>query len=200
MVRAVDIEGLIKRYLDENSFERADALYLLVSIGREDAAKTLTLRYGVSGALSSVLEDLKILGVGDTSVKMEDTNESLKSAVERSFESLCLNKLVENAVQKAQSLSQTARKILYIISVLPHEMWDWSVDDLTRFYLLVFREKLDRDIAEEAIKELIRCYVIQRFSGYSVIERSPYLGRLLSALKDFIPIIEVKVSWPEKEM
>ena len=60
MVRAADIEGLLKKYVEENSLERADALYLLVTVGKEAAAKTLTARYGVSGALSSVLEDLKV--------------------------------------------------------------------------------------------------------------------------------------------
>lgn len=194
MVKAVDVEGLIKRYLDENSLERADALYLLVSLGREDATKALTARYGVSGALSSVLEDLKALGVGHTSVRMEDTDEFLEDTVRRSFESLCLRKILEHARLKAEGLSRTAKQILYIVSLFPHETL--SIDDIQKFYYVTFQEKIERPMVEKALRELVSGYVVQEFS-YSSIRFPQYIDDILNELREFMPEVEVIVSWPE---
>ena len=200
MVRAADIEGLLKKYVEENSLERADALYLLVTVGKEEAAKTLRARYGVSGVLSSVLEDLKALGVSaheSMSIIMEDTDEYFQNAVSRSFESLCLRMVLENARLKAQNISRTAKEILYIISLFPHESMDPY--DIPKFYRVAFQRDIDRPTVERALKELVGCFVIQKF-GYGGIRFPPYIDDVLSELRDFIPRVEVKVSWPKEEV
>ena len=196
MVRAADIEGLLKKYVEENSLERADALYLLVTVGKEEAAKTLRARYGAAGALSSVLEDLKVLGVESMSIKMEDTDEYFENAVSRSFESLCLRMVLENARLKAQNLSRTAKEILYILSLFPHESID--LYEIPKFYRIIFQKSIDRPTVERALKELAGCFVIQEF-GYGGIRFPPYIDDVLSELRDFIPRVEVKVLWPKKE-
>jgi len=203
VVRAADIEGLLKKYVEENSLERADALYLLVTVGKEEAAKTLRARYGISGALSSVLEDLKALGVStheSMSIKMEDTDEYFQDAVSRSFESLCLRMVLENARLKVQNISRTAKEILYIISLFPHESMDPY--DIPKFYRVAFQRDIDRPTVERALKELLGCFVIQKFGygKYGGIWFPPYIDDVLSELRDFIPRVEVKVSWPKEEV
>jgi len=200
VVRAADIEGLLKKYVEENGLERADALYLLATVGKEEAAKTLRARYGAAGALSSVLEDLKVLGVESIStltIKMEDTDEYFEDAVSRSFESLCLRMVLENARLKAQNISRTAKEILYILSLFPHESID--LYDIPKFYRIAFQRSIDRPTVERALKELVGCFVVQKFK-YERIDFPPYIDDLLSELRDFIPRVEVKVSWPKKEV
>jgi len=200
VVRAADIEGLLKKYVEENSLERADALYLLATVGKEEAAKTLRARYGAAGALSSVLEDLKALGVESASTVTEDTDERFEDAVSRSFESLCLRMVLENAKLKAQNISRTVKEILYILSVFPHE----SIDpyDIPKFYRIIFQKNIDRPTVERALKELVGCFVIQKFEygKYGGIRFPLYIDDVLSELRDFIPRVEVKVSWPKKEV
>lgn len=206
MVRAADIEGLLKKYIEENSLERADALYLLVTVGKEEAAKTLRARYGVSGVLSSVLEDLKALGVStheSMSIKMEDTDEYFQNAVSRSFESLCLRMVLENARLKAQNISRTAKEILYIISLLAfgreHSLVSIDPYDIPKFYRVAFQRNINWPTVERALKELVGCFVIQKF-GHGGIRFPPYIDDVLSELRDFIPRVEVKVSWPKEEV
>ena len=203
MVRAADIEGLLKKYIEENSLERADALYLLVTVGKEEAAKTLRARYGVSGALSSVLEDLKVLGVESTSTVTEDTDEYFEEVVSRSFESLCPGIILENARLRAQNLSRTAKEILYIISLLAcereHSLLSIDPHDIPKFYRIAFQRNINWPTVERALKELVGCFVIQKF-GYGGIRFPPYIDDVLSELRDFIPRVEVKVSWPKEEV
>lgn len=201
MVKAVDIEGLMQRYMEENSLEKADALYLLATMDKIEAAEILTIRYGVAGALSPVLEDLKDLGVKDLYVETEDTGESFKSVVKRSFESIFLRKVLESARQRARDLSRNARELLYIFSLLPHESME--VEDIPRLYRVAFKKSIDRPTIEKALKELVRCYVVQRFSEYGYGHRiyfPPYIDDVLEALRDFIPEVRVEVLWPETRM
>ena len=62
MVKVIDIESLLKKYMKESNLEQADALYLLFAAGPEEAAKTLRARYKGAGSLSSVLKIWKYSG------------------------------------------------------------------------------------------------------------------------------------------
>mgnify|MGYP000333041999 CR=1 FL=1 len=199
MVRAVDIEGLLLKYIEENSLERADALYLLYTVGREMAARTMRARYGRSGAISSVLDDLKTLGVDklESLQVTEDTGEHLGSVVTDSFKRICLDLVVKSARERANTLSQTAREILYLISLTYPDHVDDSY--LRRSYRLLFQKTITNHELKRALDELIGCYVIQYVSGGS-LRFPPYLEDLLAELMDVMPEVEVKVSWPKKEM
>ena len=151
MVRAVDIEGLLQKYVEENSLERADALYLLYTVGSEEAAKTLRVRYGRSGALSSILDDLKGLGVNkaDSYEKVEDTGEYLGSVIQDSFKRMCLDLVVKSAKARAAALSRNAREVLYLISLMRPESVD--IRDLRKFYRLLFQRTLADHELERAL-------------------------------------------------
>lgn len=197
MVKAVDIEGLFKKYLDENSLEKADALYLLATIDRMETAYVLTTRYGISGPLNSVLEDLKNLGAEGTfySIKMEDTGEDLRETIIRAFESLCLHKILEVAISKAESLTQTARKLLYIISVArEHEIDLTNIEDIRKVYVIMFGERISKHEIEKTLRELVRCYLIQSVNSTHV-DFPRYIDDLLVKLKELMPKVEVRVSW-----
>lgn len=201
MVRAVDLEGLLQKYVEENSLERADALYLLFTIGPEGAAKTLRARYGRSGALNSVLDDLKALGAEKASSyeKTTDTGEDLGSVIQDSFKRICLSLVVKSAKVRSATLSQNAREILYIISVMRPETI--NIEHLERFYKLLFRKTLTDHEFKSALDELIRCYLVQHVSEYGgYLEFPPYFEGLLGELEDVMPRVEVKVSWSKKEM
>jgi hypothetical protein len=199
LVKATDVEGLLQKYLEEGDLERADALYLLLTSGREEAAKILRVRYGRSGAINSVLEDLNTLGVkaeGFPLLRTEDTQEDLKDVVTEFFNRVCINKVIEAVKAKANTLSRPAKEILYLISL----MWPDSInkDNLRRSYRLLFgRDLTEKDLAR-ALEELIGCYVIQ-YVGYNELALPPYLDTLLRELQSVLPRVEVKVSWPEGE-
>jgi len=199
MVRAVDIEGLLQKYVEENSLERADALYLLYTVGSEEAAKTLRVRYGRSGALNSVLDDLKGLGVdkADPYKKVEDTGESLDSVIRDSFKRMCLDLVVKSAKTRAKALSRNAKEVLYLISIMRPESVNTS--DLRKFYRLLFQRTLTNHELERALDELRGCYLIQ-CEHYGDLDLPPYFDDLLYELRDVMPRVEVKVSWPEKEV
>ncbi|MEM4447257.1 MAG: hypothetical protein QW328_07135 [Nitrososphaerota archaeon] len=199
MVKAVDIEGLMKKYVEENSLERADALYLLYTVGSDAAAKILRARYGRSGALSSVLDDLKALGVDkvDPYGRSEDTGECLRDIIQDSFKQICLDSVVESAKARATALSLNAREILYLISIMRPETVDTS--SLRKFYKLLFQKTLTDYEFERALDELKGCYLIQ-YVSYGYLNFPPYFDDLLLELRDVIPRVEVKVLWPEKEM
>jgi len=196
MVKAVDIEGLIQKYVEEDSLERADALYLLFTVGSEYAARTLRGRYGRSGALSSVLDDLKALGIekADPYKKSDDTGEELRSIIQDSFKRVCFGLVAKSAKARSTNLSQKAREILYIISAMRPESVDTS--DLKRFYKLLFQKTLTDYELESALDELLSCYVIQSLERDS-IPLPPYFEDLLQELRGIMPKVEVKVSWPE---
>lgn len=199
MVRAVDVEGLLQKYVEENSLERADALYLLYTTSPEEAAKTLRARYGGrSGALSSVLDDLKAHGIKDVSSyeKAEDTGEYMNRVVEGSFKQMCLDPVMQSAKKKAATLSQPAREILYLISIMRSESVETS--SLRRFYRLLFRRRLTDREFERVLDELKGCYVIQYVSErYGHVNFPPYFDDLLREIGGVMPMVEVKVSWPE---
>jgi hypothetical protein len=203
MVKAVDVEGLLQKYIEENSLERADALYLLYTVGSEATAKVLRARYGRSGALSSVLDDLRRLGLNkvDPYEKAEDTGERLIDIVKDSFVRMCLRLVMESAKARATALSCNAKEILYLISLMRPETVDTI--SLRRFYRLLFQKTLTDHEFGRALDELIGCYFIQceHSSTYpTYLEFPPYFDDLLLELRGIIPKVEVKVLWPEKEM
>jgi len=110
LVKAVDIEGLIKKYVEENSLDRADALYLLSVTDRSTAAKVLRTRYGIAGPLTSVLDDLKVFGLTEITGRTEDTKEDIKDVIGDPFIRLCLDKIKEAARSNATTLSCIAKK------------------------------------------------------------------------------------------
>ncbi len=85
-----------------------------------DAAKTLRIRYGRSGAISSVLDDLREAGIQkiDQGEWTEDTKERVETVVQEFFKRNCVGLVLESAREKANSLSQLAREWLYLISAL----------------------------------------------------------------------------------
>jgi hypothetical protein len=195
MVKAVDIEGLIQKYMEKDSLERADALYLIFTIGQEEAAKTLRARYERSGAINSVLEDLNTIGIKDasSSIQTEDTHEYLSHVVSDFINRACVDKVIEAA--KAKTLSQLAREILYIVSIMHPESIDTS--SLKMSYQLLFGRLLSEKDLKKVLDELKGCYVIQYVSTY--IHFPPYLDTLLRELQGIMPKVEVKISWPEGE-
>ena len=194
MVKAVDIEGLIKKYVEENSFERADALYLLALTDRRTAASVLRIRYGLSGPLSSVLDDLKALGVTELYEKTEDTKEDVRDVIKDAFIRLCLGKIRDFARKNAAALSRAAKGLLYIISRIRPKN-SLNIDRLLDLYNFLFQEKIDRITLEKHLEELVKCYVISYISS-SYIYFPPYLDELLQELEGFSPHVEVKISWP----
>ena len=199
MVRAVDIEGLLQKYIEEDDLERADALYLLYTVGRDEAARTMRIRYGRSGAISSVLDDLKTFGIKEPEPyqKTEDTGEYLRSVVEDSFKRTCLDLVVKSARERANALSQTAKEILYLISVTYP---DYVKEEyLRRSYRLLFQKTITDHELKRAIDELRGCYVIQYVYEGS-LHFPPYLDDLLVELRDVMPRVEVRVSWPKEEV
>ncbi len=201
MVRAVDIEALFQKYLDENNLEKCDALYLLYTMGAEKSAKILRVRYGRAGAISSVLEDLKELGIQEirSHDATEDTREYIKDVVEESFKRMCLNSIINSSKERAKNLSQTARELLYLISVyysVSPELID--IEELYKFYRMFFQKHITKPDFNKALDELISCYVIQEADIY--IYFPPYLSELLNELREFMPEVEVKVSWRKEQI
>ncbi len=199
MVKAVDIESLFQRYLDEDNLEKCDTLYLLYTIGVERAAKTLRVRYGRVGAINSVLEDLREeIGIEDISLynTTEDTKENLRDVIRETFKQTCLSKILEFSKVKANNLSQTARELLYIILIYYQLYNELSIELkwLYRIYNILFQKQSKLD---KAIDELISCYVIQSIN-INTVEFPSYLNELINELREFIPEVEVKVSWREE--
>ena len=204
MVRAVDMEGIMQKYVEGDDLERADALCLLYTAGSSEAAKTLRARYGRSGALSSVLDDLKMLGITEVNPYegTEDTGELLVNAIQDSFVRMFLNSVMESAKKRATALSRSAREILYLISVMYSEGIDKRINthDLRKFYKLLFRKTITDHEFEVALDELKGCYIIQ-YSGGRYREDlvyPSYFEDLLPMVGEVIPKVEVRVSWPEE--
>lgn len=143
MVKAVDIEALLQKYLEEDNLEKCDALYMLYTMNRRDTAETLRRRYDRSGALNSVLTDLKELGIEEikTYEETEDTDEPLGNVVKASFERMALDSVLEAARAKANTLSQLARELLYLVSlVYPNYVTNISFENLRIYHQILFQE------------------------------------------------------------
>lgn len=196
MVRAVDIEGLLQKYVEENSLERADALYLIYNAPSAEAAKTLRARYGRSGALSSILDDLKMLGAKIESYeRAEDTNEYLRDVVESAFKHLCLDLVIESAKARVNNLSRESKEILYLISIMrPRFTKTVNIECLPILYKLLFQRELSNYEFKKFLDELRGCYFIQ-YEYDKYLHLPPYFDDLLNELKDILPQVEVKVSW-----
>lgn len=192
MVRAVEVEGLLQEYLDEKNLEKCDALHLLYTVSEREAAKTLRVRYGRSGAISSVLDDLRELGIQEikSHEDTEDTKESIQTVIAEFFNRNCLNLVLESAKKRASTLSQPARELFYLISALYPEHVD--INELRKFYRVLFQKQISETDFKRALEELCRCYVIQSVDW---LRFPPYLDRLLYELREFMPKVEVKVSW-----
>lgn len=195
MVRISDIEELLQRYAKEGDLEKADALYLLCTTGFEEARETLRARYGRSEALNYVISDLlKITGI-DLSYTyityIEDSCRGLEDIVRSFFKQLCLDMVIEYAKRYSNNLSRSAREILYIISTLYPEQI--SINELSKFYKIIFQRDIAKNELEKALVELRKCYIIQD----SYLKPPPYIEELLNEIKDVIPKVEIKVSWLE---
>ncbi len=207
MVKAADIEALFKKYIEENSIERADALYLLYAVGKENAAKTLRIRYGISAPLSSVIEDLKRLNIEPgESLKLEDTGEYIGDAVKSAFNYMCLRKILENVEKIKENLSREAKNVLYTIKEM--DKLDISVlDHIELAYYLLFKDLHNefkdiplRNIIENALNELVRYHILYLTSYLPGYGLTPYWRDVLNILKDEIPEIEIKVHYKQKEV
>ena len=193
MVKVADIEGLYREYLEKGSIERADALYLYFKRGPEGAAQTLRIRYGIAAPLTSVVEDLKALGITDRFGKTEDSQESFTEVFKVSFEKLCLDRIIELAEEKMRRTSPLAREILFLITALGSDALNFNL--CSKIYKLLFRRELDDKNYERALEELVTCYVLEVSTyGYSLTE---FFNTLLLRLSRFLPEVEVKVVWPK---
>ncbi|MEM4461932.1 MAG: hypothetical protein QW695_03555 [Candidatus Bathyarchaeia archaeon] len=195
MVRIADIEELLQRYAKDGDLEKADALYLLCTTDFEEARETLKARYGRSEALNYVINDLlKITGI-DLSytyiMHIEDSCKGLEDIVRNFFKQLCLDMVIEYAKRYLNNLSRSAREILYIISIIYPEQV--SINELSKFYKIIFQRDIAKNELEKALVELRKCYIIQD----SHLKFPPYIEELFSEIKDVIPKVEIKISWLE---
>ena len=197
MVKVADIECLFKRYLEENRFECADALYLCAKLGKERAAETLRIRYKMAAPLTSVLEDLKQLGVNnpESYSHTEDTGEIIRHVIIRSFESICLGKFIEDVEKKSKSLSTIAREVLYLAFKLGDFFKYLSLEGLLRIHKLIFQREMNARSLKIALEELIACGVFQSTDWNDMIP--DFFDLLIPRLKNILPKIEVNVNWPE---
>ena len=203
MVRVADIEGLLKKYLEENRIECADALYLCAKLGKREAAETLSIRYRMAAPLTSALEDIKQLGIQDPSSyepKTEDTNEDAREVIIRTFERLCLDKFVEEVEKKAENLSPLAKECLYLLAELGPGTFrgyygSFEFDFFRKIYILFFQREIDEKTLGRAFEELTASGILQHPNKYVIPE---FFDILLRRIKKFLPKIEVKVIWPEK--
>jgi len=201
MVRAVDIEGLFKKYLEDRRFECADALYLAVKLGRKRAADTLALRYKMAGPLTSALEDLRQLGVNVDSWDWgvtEDTKEHVKDVITRTFERMCLDEFIEEVGKKAKDLSPLAKEILFLISRLGEEVFRrLYISELLKLHELIFQRRVNEKSWRRAFEELVAAGILQSTERDYAIPT--FFDILLLRLERFLPKIEVRVEWPKTE-
>ncbi|RLF08751.1 MAG: hypothetical protein DRJ69_05930 [Thermoprotei archaeon] len=201
MVKAADIEGLLRRYVEDKDLERADALSLIYTAPKDEAAKTLNARYGRRGAISSVIGDLKNIGVKriERYERTEDTDEPIEIVVKDAFKSLCLN-LVKEAVRvKKQQLGRKARELLYTVLLLYSGEEFIKRDALRAAYYVLFREMLTRSDMDSLANELRIVHVVHYISG-DYIYLSPLFAEIIQELKDIMPIVEIRISWPSEEV
>jgi len=201
VIRIADLEGLIKKYLEEERFEYADALYLCATIrSLKVVSDTMSIRYKTIAPLTVILEDLKQFGIDDLSklhsyltVVME-TREYIGDVIRKIFRNLCLNELLKRVEERAKRLSRVARELLFLLSVLgPDDFKDKG--RLKLVYRLIFQRELDPSQFKAAIEELIACYVLHGSPEY--YEVSEFYDLILLRLSEYLPRVEVKVVWPE---
>ena len=194
IVKVTDIEGLYKEYLEKGDIKRADALYLYFKRGPEGAAQTLRIRYGIAAPLTSVIEDLKALGITNRSGKTEDSQEYFTKVFKVSFEKLCLDRIIELAEEKMKGTSPLAREILFLITALGDDALNFNL--CSKVYKLLFQRALDNKSYERALEELVTCYVLEVSTyGYSLTD---FFDTLLLRLSQFLPEVEVRVTWPKE--
>jgi len=203
MVRVADIEGLFKKYLEENRIECADALYLCVKLGKSEAAETLSIRYKIAAPLTSALEDVRQLGIQDLSYfgpKTEDTNELVGEVIVRTFEHLCLDKFAEEVEKRAENLSPLAKECLYLLAELRPETFSgyrsyFSFDRFRKIYVFLFQREIDEKTLRRAFEELTASGFLLHPDKYEV---PGFFDDLLRRIERLLPRVEVKVIWPEK--
>ncbi|MEM1925270.1 MAG: hypothetical protein QXK88_09910 [Desulfurococcaceae archaeon] len=195
MVTVAHLEGLFKRYLEENLFECADALYLYAELGKEKASETLWLRYGTVAPLSLVLSDLEKLGVKDLYGPTQDIGVPIRDAVIKIFEHMYLDELVKRVKSRIGGLSRSARATLYLIMRFGREIPD--SDLLVPLYELIFQLRVDERSLRRAFEELVACYIFQHPDPHYAIPR--FFDKLVPVLESILPKVEVKVTWPESE-
>jgi len=200
MIRIADLEGLIKKYLEEGRFECADALYLCVTTNLQIASDTISIRYKTMAPLTVILEDLKQFGIDDLtklyspSITVMETKEQVSNVIRKIFRNLCLDELLKRVEERAKRLSRTARELLSLLRILgPDNFRDRNRLELA--YRLIFQRELDPSQFKAAIEELIACYVLYGSpESYGISE---FYNLILLRLSDYLPRVEVKVIWPE---
>ncbi|MEM1798109.1 MAG: hypothetical protein QXX87_02700 [Candidatus Jordarchaeales archaeon] len=196
MVTVADLEGLFKKYIEENRFECADALYLCVELGKERASETLWLRYGMAAPLTSALSDVEKLGVKDLGREStQDIGISISDAIVKIFEHICLGELVKRVESGVGRLSRLARAVLYLTVKFGGEtIRNPLLAPLCEF---IFQLRAGEKSLRRAFEELAAHYIFQHPDPYYAIPR--FFDKLVPVLEDVLPKVEVKVTWPESK-
>jgi len=166
VIRIADLEGLIKKYLEEGRLECADALYLCSTIANlQLVSDTISIRYKTMAPLTVILEDLKQFGIDDLSklyrhsIIVMETKEHINDVIRKIFRNLCLDELLKRVEERAKRLSRTARELLFLLRILgPDNFRDRNRLELA--YRLIFQREPDPRQFKAAIEELIACYVL----------------------------------------
>ncbi|GEM_PF-1692786 len=200
MVTAVGIEELFReKYLEGKRFECADALYLCVKLGKNNASETLLLRYRMVAPLTAALEDLKQLGVSDPESYLytEDTRQPIGDVISKVYESICLDEVFKRVENGAKNLTPLSRAILYLALKLGGDAFRYAYehDVLPKLCELIFQLRADSKSVKRAIEELVACCIFQHTRSDCLLP--DYFDKLTHKLEAYLPRVEVKVTWPE---
>lgn len=198
LVTVADIESLFKKYLEENRFECADALYLCTKLNRTRASETLWLRYKMAAPLASALKDIEQLGVKDLFEETHDVGMSVSEVIIKSFEHICLGELIKRAESEIKNISPLAKAILYLATKFGGE----AFRHISSYYRglaplceFIFQLKVDEKSLRRAFEELVTHYIFQHpHYDYAIPD---FFDKMVPRLEDFLPKVEVKVTWPE---
>lgn len=199
LVTVADIESLFKKYLEENRFECADALYLCTKLNKREASETLWLRYKMAAPLTSALKDIEQLGVKDLYENTHDIGMSIREVIIKSFEHICLGELIKRAESGVKNLSPLAKAILYLAIKFKGEAFRYISSNyvLAPLCEFIFQLKVDEKSLRRAFEELVAHYIFQhpRYD-YAIPD---FFDKLAQRFEDFLPKVEVKVTWPESK-
>ncbi|MEM2047799.1 MAG: hypothetical protein QXZ06_07955 [Candidatus Jordarchaeales archaeon] len=195
MVTLVDLENLFKKYLEENRFECADALYLYAVLGKEKVSQTLWLRYGTIAPLASVFSDLEKLGVKDLWELTQDVGTRIRDAIVEIFEHMCLGELVKRVEGRVKRLSPLARGFLYLAMKFKGKtLWGELLAPLCE---LIFQLRADEKLLKRSFEELVAYHIFQHTDPDYAIPT--FFDKLVPVLEKVLPDVEIKVTWPESK-
>ncbi|MCX8204762.1 MAG: hypothetical protein N3H31_03840 [Candidatus Nezhaarchaeota archaeon] len=200
MIKASDVEGLMKRYRSEGGLAKAEAMYLtLRRIARPLVAEAIHARYGSVKPLDEALGDLKSLGleIGGAALylKTEDTGEDVYAAVSRPFVQLFVP-LIEEEVSKRPRPSPASSKILYLLLergfAKPGSSQELS--KLREAFWLLYGEPLEEPWLKEAVLELMSLWAVEFTDGYRLFYPH-YLHRVAPTLRRLAAKVKVTVEY-----